>query len=50
VLARGAHRHRDDLLTDIDPGDPFIHDLHIRLPSDGPAGASTAEPAWRSRV
>jgi hypothetical protein len=30
-LTRGAHRHRDDLLADIDRGHPFIHDLHAGL-------------------
>ena len=35
TLTRGAHRHRDDLLTDIDRGDPLIHDLHVGLLPDG---------------
>jgi hypothetical protein len=28
-LTRGAHRHRDDLLADIDRGHPLVHDLHV---------------------
>jgi hypothetical protein len=45
TLTRGAYRHRDDLLADIDPGNPLIHDLHVRLPPDVPVGAPAAEPA-----
>src|SRR4051794_2997697 len=36
VLAGGAHRHRDDLLSDVDRGHPFIDDLHVGLPSSRP--------------
>jgi hypothetical protein len=35
-LTRRAHRHRDDLLANIDRGHPFIHDLHRGLPSQRP--------------
>jgi hypothetical protein len=35
-LTRSAHRHRDDLLANIDRGHPFVPDLHRGLPSQRP--------------
>src|SRR5436305_13578714 len=49
-LTRVAHRHSDDLFTDINRGDPFIHDLHRGLPPQRPTGAPSTEPATTSRV
>src|SRR5205823_4908359 len=36
AFTRGAHRYRNDLLADIDRGDPLVDDLHIRLPPERP--------------
>ena len=50
-LARCPHRHRDDLLTDVDPRDSFINDLHRgSLPEPSLRGVDPRSPHEHQRV